>query len=125
MHVYQADVWCDDCGRLLEDDLTAAGKVDTGDSNDWPQPADDDCETDCPHFCGGCAEFIGAGGRRVRVLWVPAGDHVEVEKNERADHKAMDEIHALLDGTEWDADTLEAVADVVRRSGRSVDEPHA
>ncbi len=31
--------------------------------------------------------------------------------------KALDEIHAILDGTEWNADTNQAVADVLDKYG--------
>jgi len=36
---------------------------------------------------------------------------------------ALGRIHALLDGTEWDADTLDAIADVVRAAGLAVRGP--
>ncbi len=36
------------------------------------------------------------------------------------DHDAMEAITALLDGVEWNADTLERIAEIVRATGREV-----
>ncbi len=36
------------------------------------------------------------------------------------DASAMDHIAALLDGRAWDADTLDHIADLVRKTGRLV-----
>ena len=41
----------------------------------------------------------------------------------KTDTQAMDEIHALLDGTEWDTETIEHVAEIVGRTGRKIREP--
>lgn len=40
------------------------------------------------------------------------------------DGKALDFIAAALDGTEWDADHLEVIAEVVRGTGRQVRDPN-
>jgi xanthine dehydrogenase iron-sulfur cluster and FAD-binding subunit A len=37
-----------------------------------------------------------------------------------SDREALDRIAAALDGREWDADTLDAVAEAVRSTGRPV-----
>lgn len=39
---------------------------------------------------------------------------------EDKDKRAMDLIQTLMSGTEWDADTLDAIAEVVRDTGREV-----
>ena len=36
------------------------------------------------------------------------------------DTTAMDNIHRLLDGREWDSDTIAAVAEIVQQSGRDI-----
>jgi len=54
---YNADTYCDDCGAKLADELDAQGVEDTGDSNDYPQGADDD-EADTPQHCGDCHAFL-------------------------------------------------------------------
>ena len=41
------------------------------------------------------------------------------------DRRAMDAIHEVMDGVEWDADTLDAIAKIVERSGRAIREPWA
>lgn len=40
------------------------------------------------------------------------------------DESAMDAIHMLLDGGEWEATTIELVAQIVEQSGRHIREPH-
>lgn len=40
-----------------------------------------------------------------------------------ADTRALDAIAAALDGREWDADTLDGIAGLVRESGRLVRDP--
>jgi hypothetical protein len=45
-------------------------------------------------------------------------------KSERDEPRldALDDIAAILSGTEWEASTLEEVADVLRRAGYTIDE---
>ena len=38
------------------------------------------------------------------------------------DAQALDEIADLLSGNEWDADTIEAIAQLVRQTGRPVED---
>ena len=61
-YVYNADVWCDDCGRAIMADCDAAGRPDTGVSDDYPQYAPDGGgEADTPQHCGageGCINAI-------------------------------------------------------------------
>ena len=35
----------------------------------------------------------------------------------------LDEIHDLMSGKEWGPDTLDAIADVLRRAGFTIEEP--
>lgn len=65
MRVYQADVWCDACGKAIEERLRAEGKapedtLDEGsyDSDDYPKWGDDDEESDCPQHCAAGAECL-------------------------------------------------------------------
>jgi hypothetical protein len=51
-YVYNADIYCDDCGQLIIDDLNKEGLDDEGDSDGYPQPCDDDAESDSPQHCG-------------------------------------------------------------------------
>jgi hypothetical protein len=37
------------------------------------------------------------------------------------DYRAMNAIAALMSGHEWDADTLDAIADTVRATGRTIE----
>jgi hypothetical protein len=39
------------------------------------------------------------------------------------DKEALDRIAAMLDGTEWDSDTMSRVADIVMSTGRTVRDP--
>ena len=60
-YIYQADIYCDDCGELimrdLERDLEANGTLpELVDSEDWPVDIGDPGEGDVPDHCGaGCA----------------------------------------------------------------------
>jgi len=36
---------------------------------------------------------------------------------------ALDAIHAILDGTEWDADTVAGVAEIVTAAGYTIRDP--
>lgn len=63
--IYQADIWCDDCGRAIEERLRAEGKapedyLDEGsyDSDDYPKWASDDGESDCPQHCAAGPECL-------------------------------------------------------------------
>jgi hypothetical protein len=37
-----------------------------------------------------------------------------------ADSVAIERIHALLDSDEWSPDTLDAIADIIRATGRDI-----
>lgn len=41
----------------------------------------------------------------------------------RDDTLAMNRIYEIIDGTEWHANTLEEIADVVQATGRKIREP--
>ena len=41
----------------------------------------------------------------------------------RSDTEALNRIHACLDGVEWSADTLEAIAALVEATGRPIAPP--
>lgn len=56
MYAYNADVFCDDCGHAIIQELRG-GQEDTGDSNEYPQYAHND-ESDCPQHCADCHEFL-------------------------------------------------------------------
>lgn len=68
-YIYQADVWCDECGRAIIAELTAAGEApeDPGDessfdSGEFPKYYDaENEESDCPENCadGKCGGDYG------------------------------------------------------------------
>lgn len=39
------------------------------------------------------------------------------------DLDAFDQIFEILNGTEWDSDTLQAIAEVILSTGRTIDPP--
>jgi hypothetical protein len=41
----------------------------------------------------------------------------------KRDLDALEDIHQLLDGTEWDTDTLLSIADIIRETGREIRDP--
>ena len=77
--IYQADLWCDSCGRAICKQLRREGKAPadpgdeyTYDSDDFPKVAVDSGESDCPQHCGAgedCLESIELpSGRKIGAL---------------------------------------------------------
>lgn len=54
---------------------------------------------------------------------LPAATPSQADTRALSDAKVLQRIHRIMDGTEWDADTLEAIAEVLRESGRTITEP--
>jgi len=51
-YIYQADLYCDDCGRVIADRLAVTGYPDTENSDDFPQfHAEGGGEADSPQHC--------------------------------------------------------------------------
>jgi hypothetical protein len=66
-YIYQADVWCDDCGRAICRRLKRAalapenpGDEWSFDSDEYPKRAGDDEEADTPQHCASGEECINA-----------------------------------------------------------------
>lgn len=62
-YIYQAVLWCEECGNKIKAELTAAGKApedpedeNTFDFDDFPKGPypDGGGESDCEQFCDGC-----------------------------------------------------------------------
>ena len=75
-YIYQADVYCDDCGeaicrRLKREGLAPENPDDewTFDSDEYPKRADDDDEADTPQHCA-------AGEECINALELPSGEKV-------------------------------------------------
>jgi len=75
-HIYQADVWCDDCAgaisaRLGREGLAPENPDDerTFDSDEYPKRADDDDEADTPQHCA-------AGEHCINAVTLPSGEKV-------------------------------------------------
>ena len=78
--IYQADVWCNPCGRAIQNDLKNAGVAPTDttddssfDSDEYPKFVPNDEEADCPQHCAAGAHCINAitlpGGSKVGSLF--------------------------------------------------------
>ena len=75
-YIYQADVYCDDCGkaicrRLKREGLAPADPDDewTFDSDEYPKRADDDDEADTPQHCA-------SGEHCINAVMLPSGEKV-------------------------------------------------
>lgn len=55
--------------------------------------------------------------------WIAAEKRRAKREEVQRDLEALNDIHSLLDGTEWDSDTLEQIADILRETGREIREP--
>jgi hypothetical protein len=60
VYIYDADIYCDDCGEKIIAELDAEHVQDTGDSGDYPQGPypDGGGEADVPQHCGSCQIFL-------------------------------------------------------------------
>lgn len=75
-YIYQADVWCDDCGKAICKRLKAEGKAPANpadeysyDSDEYPKRAGDDDESDSPQHCA-------AGEDCLNAITLPSGGKV-------------------------------------------------
>ena len=56
--IYQAELYCSECGPALQDELSnRCGSLKTDDSETWPQEASN-TEADSPCHCGACGVFL-------------------------------------------------------------------
>lgn len=71
--------------------------------------------------------IIGGAGSADEYVRQIAPEHVpqRVAAGRPSDTNVLDAIAALLDGAEWHGGTIDEVADLVRESGRTIDEPGA
>lgn len=64
MYMYQADLWCNDCGDAIRERLQQEGKApdDSGvyDSEDYPISYPEAGESDCPQHCAAGKDCINA-----------------------------------------------------------------
>ena len=78
-YIYQADIYCDDCGLDICDRLKKEGKSPENpddeysyDSDEYPKYVDDDGESDCPQHCGSHADCLNAeilpSGKKIGCL---------------------------------------------------------
>lgn len=65
--IYQADIYCTDCGNLIRKELDAANKTPeepdderSYDSDDYPKSCGDDEESDSPQHCGSGETCVNA-----------------------------------------------------------------
>ena len=79
-YIYQADLWCDDCGEAIRERLTAEGKAPDDpddeysyDSDNYPKSCGDDEESDSPQHCAAREDCLKAeelpSGRKVGYLF--------------------------------------------------------
>ena len=92
-YIYQACVWCDDCGEAICEQLNAEGQAPanpddehTFDSDDYPKHCDNDEESDTPEHCAAGEDCVNAitlaSGMKVGLLFGElTGDGVEYIKD--------------------------------------------
>lgn len=66
-------------------------------------------------------EIFDSKGRRYTEEQI-AAIHQHLESGHK-DTEAMDQIHQCMNQVGWDADTLDAIAGIVRATGRPVEDP--
>jgi hypothetical protein len=60
---------------------------------------------------------------RSRPQWLAAEKRRAARADVERDLEALNDIRLLLSGKEWDSDTLSAVAEIIRETGREIKEP--
>lgn len=65
VYVYQAALYCEDCGDEIRRDLDREGSAPEDpddecsyDSDDYPKGPYESSEADCPHHCDACGVFL-------------------------------------------------------------------
>ena len=64
VYIYQAALYCEECGEAIKTNLGAAGLApedaddETYDSGEYPKGPMDEGESDTPSHCGGCGTFL-------------------------------------------------------------------
>lgn len=56
--IYNADIYCQDCGESIRARRLGVGVVDNGDSDTFPQGPYGPEEADRPQYCGSCGTFL-------------------------------------------------------------------
>lgn len=62
-YIYQAEIYCEDCGKSIRDELIKQGKAPENpdyDSDQFPKGPYDPGESDCPAHCGSHGDCINA-----------------------------------------------------------------
>ena len=96
-YIYQADTYCQPCGKTLVQDLMQAGelRLDYDDSNSWPQVASTlQGETDYPDHCATCDELLGLN------LTTEGYEYIK----EQASHGITDTVQEWIDYYEVELD---------------------
>jgi hypothetical protein len=59
-YIFNADIYCADCGAEIVDECRERGIADNGDSDQFPQGPypNSGGEADCPQHCGSCHAFL-------------------------------------------------------------------
>ena len=83
VYIYNADVYCEECGESIKKGL---GRDFTGDSDDYPQGPTEQGYVDYPAHCGGCGVFLE------NQLTEEGYDYLREMLEEENEHNA--EIHA-------------------------------
>lgn len=121
-YIYQADVYCDECGKAICDDIEANHSdlvpADTWDqssydSDDYPKSADlENEESDCPEHCAQCHicfenPLTSAGYKYVqeRLNALPA--LTSLLKLREAGHGVLADWASWYSFTYWDAEDCE------------------
>jgi hypothetical protein len=79
VYIFQADLWCDSCGRAIRRQLRREGHAPADsrdeasyDSDEYPKFVGDPGEADCPQHCGAgeeCQEAVQlSSGRKIGAL---------------------------------------------------------
>jgi hypothetical protein len=116
-YVYQADVYCDDCGDNIRGKLHAQGKApedvldySSYDSDDFPKGANvEHEESDTPTYCAQCSKFLhnpltSEGYKYVRDALSQLPALTSVGKLQTAGHSFLADWVSWYAFTYWDAE---------------------
>lgn len=122
MYMYQAALWCDDCGAKMRERLDAEGKAPADASDEYSFDSDDypkyvgeasDSESDSVSACDGCDELLGESLTAEGVAWlIGAGKEVLERDDSRINADFWRKL--LADGLYESALAEVTLADLIR-----------
>jgi len=109
VYIYQADIYCEDCGKAICEDLKKSGEVpedlDCYDSSEYPKGpySDGGGEADSPQHCGCCEECINA----IEIGGIKIGCWLENDLTEEGIRYVKDLVEEAIEQGQYEGSVVE------------------